>query len=337
MRIFDMHCDTLTVCKRKGWGLENPHTAVRLSDALDFDSYVQLYAIFIPDTLRGERARSFFSIHHAFYRRQLEQAHGALLDIATAADLQRAYTRRGMSSILSVEGGTVLDGDLEMVQVLHNAGVRCLTLTWNDKNEIAGGMASDGRLTDFGRQAIREMERLHIAVDVSHLNDGSFYDVLDAADAPVAATHSNSRSICPHGRNLTDDMFERIARTGGVVGLNFLRDFIAGDGGKADLHRMAAHVEHFLDLGGEDAVALGSDYDGGGIDACIGRPQKLRDLRAVLRADGLSEGQLDKFFYGNAARFFGRLLSENDADTVFTDSDSEPQAPSGAAGDGGEG
>lgn len=310
MRVFDLHCDTLTRCKRKGWSLDGRESDLRLSDAKDFDAYLQLYAIFIPDEVRGERAQQYFSIHHLFYRRQLEEAAGQMYDVRTLRSLRAAPNKKGrMSSILAVEGGSVLNGELDMVQTLANAGVRSMTLTWNGENELAGGAASEEGLSDFGRAAIREMERLHIAVDVSHLNDRSFYDVIETAEVPVIATHSNSRAVCDHRRNLTDEMFCLIAQKGGIVGLNFCRDFIADGGKNADLTAMAEHVEHFLELGGENAIALGSDYDGADIDPCIDRPSKLRDLHHVLLERGWTQEQLDKLFFNNALNYFDRLIA----------------------------
>lgn len=309
MRVFDLHCDTLTLCKQKGWTLDNGQNHLHLSDAQDFDSYIQLYAVFIPDEVRGRQAENYFSIHSAYYRRQLAESAGRLFDVHSEKTLIQAAERRGMSGILAVEGGSVLHGSLDMVTVLANAGVRSLTLTWNGNNEIAGGAADDGRLTGFGREAIRELERLHIAVDVSHLNDQSFWDVLKAAEKPVIATHSNARSVCPHRRNLTDEMFKAIAQSGGLVGLNFARDFIAPHEEPADLAAMARHLEHFLELGGEDVLAIGSDYDGADIDSCIDRPQKLKDLYQTLLDGGVSEKTADKIFFGNALRFFSRLYA----------------------------
>ncbi|MCI8443461.1 MAG: hypothetical protein HFG27_13205 [Provencibacterium sp.] len=309
MRVFDLHCDTLTLCKRKGWTLDNGQNHLHLSDAQDFDSYVQLYAIFIPDEIRGLQAENFFSIHNVFYRRQLAESEGKLRDIHSAKTLAQAAEHRGMSGILAVEGGSVLHGSLDMVTVLANAGVRSLTLTWNGNNEIAGGVGDDGRLTGFGKEAIREMERLHIAVDVSHLNDQSFWEVLETAEKPVIATHSNARSVCPHRRNLTDEMFTAIAEKGGLVGLNFARDFIAPAGETANLPAMARHLEHFLELGGEDTLAIGSDYDGADIDECIDRPQKLKKLYQTLLDDGIGQQTVDKIFFGNAFRFFSRLYA----------------------------
>ena len=309
MQVFDMHCDTLTYCKQKGWSLDNGKNHLHLSDALDFDSYIQLYAIFIDDALRGKRAQDYFSIHHTFYRRQLEEAGEALYDVNSPEGLRTASSRRGMSSILAVEGGSVLGGDLEQVEYLQNAGVRSLTLTWNSNNELAGGVKDDGHLTDFGREAIAALEKAGIAVDVSHLNDDSFWEVAEAAEKPFIATHSNSRSICGHPRNLTDEMFQEIVRRGGVVGLNFANIFIAPGGEGATLERMARHVIHFLELGGEDTVALGSDYDGADIDDCIDAPHKLYDLRDTLLKAGVTQEQCQKLFFGNAYRYFDRLIS----------------------------
>ncbi|MCI8623999.1 MAG: hypothetical protein HFG26_10105 [Provencibacterium sp.] len=309
MRIFDLHCDTLTCCKKKGWTLENGENHLHLSDAEDFDSYIQLYAVFIPDEVRGVQAENYFSIHNAYYRRQLAESEGMLYDVHSLKTLERAAQQKGMSGILAVEGGSVLHGDLDMATVLANAGVRSLTLTWNSNNEIAGGVLDDGGLTAFGREAVAELERLRIAVDVSHLNDRSFWEVLDAASKPVIATHSNARSVCGHPRNLTGEMFDAIVEQGGLVGLNFARQFIAPDEEPADLAAMARHVVYFLERGGEDVLALGSDYDGAIIDGCIDRPYKLKNLYRALLENGVSEAQADKIFFGNAFRFFSRLYA----------------------------
>lgn len=313
MRVFDLHCDTLTLCKRNGWGLDNEgKSMLRLSDAAEFDAYIQLYAVFIPDELRGRPAQNYFTSHHAYYRRQLEEAGDRLFDIACSRDLEQAPARRGkMCSILAVEGGAVLGGELEMLDVLRNAGVRSMTLTWNGENEIAGGTDSDAGLTEFGREAIALMERYGIAVDVSHLNDRSFYDVFDAARKPVIATHSCSRRICGHRRNLTDEMFQMIAQRGGLVGLNYARDFIAGENEEADLEAMARHIEHFLYLGGENVLALGSDYDGAVMHPCIDRPHKQKDLYRRLTQNGISAEQADKIFYLNAYHYFDRLMADD--------------------------
>lgn len=309
MRVFDMHCDTLTVCKKKGWDLDNENCQLRLGDADGFDSYVQLYAVFIPDEVRGERAQSFFGAHHAYYRRQLEHLGPRLYDVPDLAALQKARDRRGMSSILAVEGGCVYGGELGMVEQVYNAGVRSVTLTWNGNNELAGGVMDDGRLTDFGKEAVHEMERLGIAVDVSHLNDESFYDVLAATEKPVFASHSNSRAVCSHPRNLTDDQFCHIAERGGVVGLNFYKQFIADGGEGATFDQMLAHLDHLLQLGGENVLALGSDYDGADIEEIIDRPRKLKNFYQALLDNGFGRELADKIFYWNAYGYFERLLA----------------------------
>lgn len=309
MKIFDMHCDTLTYCKKKGLDLDSELCALRLSDAREFSSYIQLYAVFVPDELRGSRAGDFFSVHHAFYRRQLEELGKAMYDVHTTRSLYAAANRRGMSCILAVEGGGVLGGELSKIEELRNAGVRSLTLTWNGDNEIAGGVLGEGSLTEFGREAVAELEKSRIAVDVSHLNDKSFWEVVRAAKKPVIASHSNARAVCPHKRNLTDEQFCEIARMGGVVGLNFAKYFITDGGEGADLAAMARHVTHFLSLGGENAVALGSDYDGAGLDECIDRPIKLQNLYEALLSAGVAPDQAEKLFFTNAYNYFDRLIA----------------------------
>lgn len=309
MRVFDMHCDTLTRCKGQGWQLNGGECDLKVADMKEFDCYIQLYAVFVPDEVRGERAGQFFCAHHAFYRRQIEEQGGTFYPVENARQLHAAKNRKGPSSILAVEGGAVLGGDLNKIAELKNAGVRALTLTWNGDNEIAGGVAGDSGLTEFGHAAIEQLEKNGIAVDVSHLSDRSFWEVLEAAKKPVIATHSNARAVCLHRRNLTDEQFVAVKNRGGVVGLNFASSFITDEGKNANLAAMVRHVAHFLALGGQDTVALGSDYDGAGIDPCIDRPKKLLDLYEALLQSGISREIADKLFFENAYRYFDSLIS----------------------------
>ena len=180
-----------------------------------------------------------------------------------------------------------------------------LTLTWNGENELAGGAAVTGGLKPFGREALRELERCDIVADVSHLNDESFWNVIKAARRPLAATHSNSRKICNVPRNLTDDQFRCLAQQGGLVGLNFFTGFLREDAKSARLEDILRHAEHFLNLGGEDVLALGSDFDGADmphdLPDCGALPQLAQRLREAF---GFT--LTEKICYKNALDFWRR-------------------------------
>ena len=182
---------------------------------------------------------------------------------------------------------------------------RMLTLTWNGENELAGGSAATGGLKPFGREALRELERCDIVADVSHLNDESFWNVVKAARRPLVATHSNSRKICNVPRNLTDDQFRCLAQQGGLVGLNFFTGFLREDAKSARLEDILRHAEHFLNLGGEDVLALGSDFDGADmphdLPDCGALPQLAQRLREAF---GFT--LTEKICYKNALDFWRR-------------------------------
>ena len=180
-----------------------------------------------------------------------------------------------------------------------------LTLTWNGENELAGGSAITGGLKPFGRDALRELERCDIVADVSHLNDESFWNVIKAARRPLAATHSNSRKICNVPRNLTDDQFRCLAQQGGLVGLNFYTGFLREDREHTCMEDILRHAEHFLNLGGEDVLALGSDFDGADmphdLPDCGALPQLAQRLREAF---GFT--LTEKICYKNALDFWRR-------------------------------
>jgi len=208
---------------------------------------------------------------------------------------------------LTVEGGSVLGGDILWVDKLHGMGVKMMTLTWNGENGLCGGVGSDKGFTAFGRQAVSRMEMLGMAVDVSHLNDTSFWQLCEFAEKPFCASHSNSRSVCSHPRNLTDGQFREIVRRGGVVGLNYHRGFVADGGNTNTIDDLLRHLYHFLELGGEDAIALGSDFDGAKMPDYLDGIDKLPFLIDALERSGLSKPVADKVLFGNAARYLANL------------------------------
>ena len=190
---------------------------------------------------------------------------------------QRAWwTERGVAQVddpamakegtpqfmLSIEGGEPLEKDLASVRFWREQGVRMVALTWNHPNAIgfpAKGGSSQG-LTAYGFQVVKEMQRLGMAADVSHLNEAGFYDLFKT-DCPPMASHSCCRALCDHFRNLTDHQLRTMIQGGGYIGVNFYPDFLSADG-QADADTIINHIDHICQLGGEKQVGFGSDYDG---------------------------------------------------------------------------
>ena len=182
-----------------------------------------------------------------------------------------------------------------------------VTLTWNGENAIGSGSQTDHGLTAFGREAVRELIRWGIVLDVSHLNDRGFWDLMEETDGPVAASHSNARAMCPHRRNLTDRQAREIARRGGLVGLNYYSPFLRSDGRAAEFEDVYRHAAHFLELGLEHCLALGSDFDGADLPPCLDGCEKVPELGRYLE-EKLGRDTAEKVLWKNAWDFFARKI-----------------------------
>lgn len=334
--LIDLHCDTLTALTPEDApllsSLRDPaqrDKAVRIfaqrvqnTNTLDLPgrhfslsavpkgvNWCQFCAIFIPDGLPQEEAVAYYDLHQRNFARQMEALSEKVLPCRTAGEIEAAWAAGRTAAVLTVENGSALAGRLDRVETLARDGVRMLTLTWNGENELGSGHVTDHGLSDFGREAVRELERAGIILDVSHLNDRGFDDLLETATKPFAASHSNARSVCGHRRNLTDDQIGEMARRGCLIGLNFCRNFLRAGQRPAVLEDLWRHVEHFLELGAERCLALGSDADGADIPQDLDCPEKFARLYQYVLERGLTPAVADRIFWKNSLDFFkSRLL-----------------------------
>ena len=298
--MIDLHCDTLTRSRGRTAGrgpLDDPAFHLSLSKVPAGTRWIQCFAIFVPDQLRGREAIDFFDRHAASFDEQMAQNRERVLPCRSFGEMEAALSEGKFGAVLTVEGGAVLAGQLERVETIWNAGVRMLTLTWNGPNELASGHDTPGGLTDFGREAVAELERRGVLVDVSHLNDRGFEDLLAVAKKPFAASHSNARSVCGHRRNLPDEFIREMAARGGLIGVGSLDD----------LYR---HVCRFLELGAGECLALGSDYDGTDIHPDLDSVEKSLGIRDYLVSRGIPAQTADGIVFDNAWRFFRTWLAE---------------------------
>lgn len=278
--VFDAHCDTLCKLCDLGGSINKNSYDVDTERMQIYKKYTQVFACYIAPEYAA-----------CAYERYLQ-----LID---------TYNKNNINGILSIEGGEGINS-LEALNKLYTMGVRIVALTWNSTNHLAGG-ADDmygGGLTDFGKKVLCEMDRLGILADVSHLNDKSFYDLSEAWKRPIVATHSNSRKICNHRRNLTDDMFNIIKHSNGCVGINFYPLFL-NESGRAGVDDIIHHIEHFMSLGGEDNIGIGADFDGTDclpydINGC-GDIYKVFDRLLQLN---YTEEQVEKISHKNFERIF---------------------------------
>jgi membrane dipeptidase len=204
-----------------------------------------------------------------------------------------------MSAILTIEGPAGFGFDPQLLQDLYAVGFRISSLGWNEKNVLTGSHKTGGGLTELGREYVKEAQRLGMIVDVSHISDEGFWDIMDITEKPIVATHSNSRAVCGNSRNLTDDMFRAICRSGGVAGFNQCAPFV---GENCDLDSVCDHFLHFLELDPDgDHIALGGDLDGcDALPAGFDGVQSYPAMAQRLLERGVDEQILRKIFWENA-------------------------------------
>jgi membrane dipeptidase len=328
-RIFDLHCDTLdrlawpllpdtlnggqTVYAPDDEGKATPGALqdfttsrghLSLSRMVDF-AWCQCLGVFIPDWLTPAEGAQFFEIVSGTLPQHIAAHPDLLAQARTAEDIDQILDSGRTCGLLTIEGGGLLAASPDMFERIDQAGVRMVTLTWNGANPLGSGHATHEGLTSFGREAVSELERRHIAVDVSHLNDEGFWDVARIATKPFAASHSNSRAVCDVPRNLTDDEFRAIRDAGGIVGLNFCRGFISKSQDPTP-DEAFAHIEHWLDLDGEETIALGSDYDGCEVPSWLNPCSTLKDLFDEAQKR-LGAELAERLCFTNARDFFGRI------------------------------
>jgi membrane dipeptidase len=227
----------------------------------------------------------------------------------SAADIRRAKAEGKLAAVLVIENSDALDGSLNILRAFHEVGVRSITLTHNPTSWAAAGNAeagSGGGLTMFGRALVREMNRLGMLVDVSHIAERGFYDVLETSEKPVVASHSCCAALCEHPRNLTDQQLRDLAQQAGVVGITFVPSFIDPDWrderwpAVPPIGRVVDHIHHAIDVAGIDHVAIGSDFDGGG--TALKDATDYPWITAALWERGFSEADLRKVLGQNALR-----------------------------------
>lgn len=293
MRYFDLHCDTLYKAVHDGCGLNNPSYEVTLDKGSVFEKWSQCMAIWIPDELDLQAKMNLFCnasdlFHKEYKRSQL------------FCDKPKLF--------FTVENGAFLNGDIRNIELLKKSDIRMMTLTWNAENCIGGGADAQGLgLTAFGKDCIKALEEHSIIIDISHASDNLFFDVAEMAAKPFAASHSNSRKICPHRRNLTDEQFDIIKKSGGIVGLNFHRDFLSSNPDKAGITDVLHHTEHFLSLGGNDVISIGSDFDGSNPPQSLKGLENIPILYEEFLKIGYTEQLVQKIMYDNAHNFFSRF------------------------------
>lgn len=291
MKLFDLHCDTLTELYDKQECLSANSCHISLSRITRYAAWRQVFAVWSHHDLSDdENFERFFRV--------TDYAAPMLRDAAAA---------HAVIPYLGVEGGALLGGKIARLDRLFRAGVRILTLTWAGENCIGGAHGTNSGLTAFGYAVLARCLTLGILPDVSHASDTMFWQTLSFVrqnGGALIASHSDCRALCDHPRNLTDSMLRALFAADSLCGLNLCPAFLSSD--HADAEAAASHVLHMLELGGEGHVCLGCDLDGTSLPEGFAGIDDLYRIADRLAAHSLTDAQIEAIFFGNAASFFDR-------------------------------
>lgn len=333
MKFIDLHCDTISAIEQKRLHgkaacLKENTGHVDLARLKKGECLGQNFALF---TLLKREADPYGYAQKLLqiYKEEMEANAEWIRPARSVSELLANESEGKMSGILTIEEGAVCCGDTRILHRFYEEGVRMMTLTWNFENDLAfpnridwaGGRCEpelERGLKPKGIEFVEQMEELGMAVDVSHLGDAGFWDVVKVTKKPFAASHSNARAEAPHVRNLTDAMIRALSERGGVIGINFCAAFLneaeaaKPDGGCSRISDMLRHIRHIRNIGGMDCLALGSDFDGMEGELELDSPAALVRLEEALYRAGFKQEEIEKLFWKNALRFYREVWKEDD-------------------------
>lgn len=310
MKVVDFHCDVL--CKLLID--ENLTFQGSMAGSLDVTyerlkaagTILQTFAIYIPQSINGRLEPILESVDR-FH--QLVLSCKDMMWVRTTEELDSCIQDGKIGALLSLEGVDGLQGQMSLLRIMHQLGIRAAGLTWNHANWAADGAMEPrgGGLTAKGRLFVEECDKLDILLDVSHLSERAFWEVAELSQRPVLASHSNARAICNHPRNLTDAQIAKLIAKDGLIGVTFVPWFVS-DAEVVVIDDLLRHIEHICELGGEFHIMLGSDFDG--IDKYIKGLTHPGELVALQEAmlKRYSASQAEQFMSGNALRFLRKML-----------------------------
>ena len=330
MFLIDMHCDTILSLWEQGENasLRKNGLSVDIEKMEQGHVLVQNFALFThrkEETIPEKRTMDLMDR----YWSELEHNKDRLAPVLCFEDIEKNARDHKISCLLTLEDGGVVFDDLAMLRNYYRLGVRMIALTWNYPNGIGYPNLSmddftdykqasllqkvdnENGLTEFGIRYVKEMERLGMIVDVSHLSDAGFWDVVHHATKPFVASHSNARTICPVARNLDDDMIRALDQKGGVMGLNFCGDFLethAAANGPSRVEAMVRHILYIRDIASNNCIGIGTDFDGIHSDLEIPSSAHMWKLQEALRRAGLPQEDIEKVFYRNVLRVYEETL-----------------------------
>lgn len=320
MKVADMHCDTLYEIEKNHLSLRENDLNIDLNKMEEGDYLIQNFAIFTELGETKDPVDHVMKCIDYFYC-QMKENKDKIKPVTSYEQIIQNKHQGLMSALLTIEEGAVIHHDLAYLRNYYRLGVRMVALSWNYENGLThpnfdmndpnkGYHTYDDvhGLTEEGIAYVREMEDLGMIVDVSHMSDRCFYDVLDIVKKPFVASHSNARALCPHARNMSDDMILKLAHRGGVMGLNYAADFLNEKASQSRIEDMVQHILYIKNLAGIDCIGLGSDFDGIPQNLEMKNASFLPQLEKALKEAGLTDEEIEKIFYKNVLRVYREVL-----------------------------
>lgn len=315
MFICDCHCDTLTELYNKNASLYENEQHFDIKRQIALGGGLQFCAIYVPtEVFRYQGGLRYTLCLLDKYNQEIKKLHENgidMLQVRTAEDAGNVLKHKA-ATLLAIEEGGAIDGSLEALRCLYELGVRAMTLTWSNRNDIADGIneeATGSGLTLFGKQVVSEMNRLGMLVDVSHISTAGFWSVIETSTKPIIATHSNAKSLCSHPRNLNDEQIKALAQNGGLAGITFAGQFLEEDWRNACIESVYKHIDYMLNLiGNDDHIGFGSDFDG------ISHPpyniQGVQDYKPLIEylSKYYSDETINKITHQNVINLLQKVL-----------------------------
>ncbi len=318
MFIIDMHSDTLIRLNDTN-NLRNNDLDINLLKMKQSNYLLQNFAIFT--SIKHVDNRLHYVLKHINrFLKEMEENKDLIKQVFSYNDI---INNKVMSALLTLEEGDVIDNDLDILELYYRLGVRMIALTWNYPNSIGYPNFNNNEtlnryemlrvintkdgLTDFGKEYIKKCNELGIIIDVSHLSDKGFMDVINLSTKPIVASHSNARQVCDVARNLSDEMILKLHKNGGVMGMNYCDDFIDNNS-NGSVNNIIKHIDHIKELGCIDNIGLGSDFDG------IAKRKEMSDCSQIhlltdsLVKHGYSNEEIEKICYKNVLRVYQEVL-----------------------------
>ena len=304
LSLFDTHCDTAYEVFKRKEGLQKNSLHVSLDYASEYGEYCQCTAIWSDRHLDDALAYNRFFEIFEYFKRECDSA-GTVL-CRTYDEIEKALEQGKRAFVLTVEDARLLAGDISRLDSLRDCGVKMLTFQWQGETCIGGGFDTDMPLKPFGELLAHKCAEYGIIPDISHACERTargIIEIMQEHGKAVIATHSNSYSVCPHKRNMTDRLFDALLECKGIVGISLAPQHLSIDS-KADCDTVLAHIEHYAERGGIGSVCLGCDFDG--IETT---PTDITDMRYLynladkMLSHNYSDDQVKKVFYINAQSF----------------------------------